>query len=139
MNRPIKFRAWDKIEKKMHDVIGINFDRGTCVLYHDDGNAEWISDMLLSDVDLLQFIGHLDKNGKEIYEGDIVQWLDGSSLIKGFVVYHKKYACFRIAWESDFKSFKDSGFHGTARFMYVEDNPLKIIGTIFENPELLEQ
>lgn len=54
--RPIKFRVWSKLHKMFPLIHGIDFDG-----VEQDGT------------ELMQFTGKLDKNGKEIYEGDIVR------------------------------------------------------------------
>ena len=76
------------------------------------------------DCDIMQFTGLLDKNGKEIYEGDIVRSiLPGSpELVKDFV----------IEWEVD----KTSGTVGFTVLLREEDR--EVIGNIYENPELLD-
>ena len=89
----------------------------------------------------VQFTGLLDKNGKEIYEADIVEWSQLNYVCRGFVVYHQEYCRFSVAWPSDLHSYLKDGFHGTFRNMKstYHEGALIVIGNIFETPELLEK
>jgi hypothetical protein len=114
MNREIKFRAWDKYNKKMHYQPEVNFhffdDEFTCVLNEHDQVV-----VQPESVVVMQFTGLLDKNGKEIYEGDILS--------------HKYYSMPVIC------EFVDGSFIFDDISKY--DESLEVIGNIYENPELL--
>ena len=126
-----KFRSWMKQFKKMDNDIG--------EMHFEDGEFKYIGDdvhykRLPEDIILMQSTGLFDKNGKEIFEGDIIANGPDVMCMKrhntlGFYVEKKGRVEF-IAdgavleeFEEDAKEIADS---------------LEIIGNIYENPELLE-
>ena len=128
--REIKFRAWLKKEKKMVNVetlfIGIN---RLCF-----GNSK-TEDLFFRDfekVELMQYTELTDKNGKEIYEGDIVLVKPG-----GISTWYKTVVEFKegaliaslINGENHFYIF-NPGF---------DSNDFEVIGNIYENKKLLEE
>ncbi len=133
--RPIKrykFRAWDKKKKSMYLVKELSFlESGFLVFvnvkYQGSRRTQVIED---TDCELMQFTGLLDKNGKEIYEGDILE--SHSWFGKGEVIFQD--GCFRL--RSLEKKTKDGIFHFGRWF--IRNNKLKVIGNIFENKALLD-
>ena len=122
MNRIIKFRVYDKVSKKM-------FYSEQC-LQGSNGFVEYVtiytgytdSDEWRNYTELMQFTGLTDKNGKEIYEGDIVKF-DGHSSEDKFIA--------SILFKNG--RFIDS-YYGYNIGKYRE-----VIGNIYENSELLEE
>lgn len=87
MERQIKFRAWDG--EKMHNVIYYKGGKRCVVpLNRFPGQEEIIAESIM------QFTGLLDKNGVEIYEGDVMQWPNQDE--KGIVIYDENGCQFRI-------------------------------------------
>jgi len=117
--REIKFRAWDKDKKRMVKVKSIHFmELESCIVVNP---FEFIS---LEHVEIMQYTGLKDKNGVEIYEGDILSYF-------GF-----EYEV--IFEESAFGWYEGGQFYAFAEMAIDEIAKTKIIGNRYENPELLE-
>lgn len=120
--REIKFRVWDKDRKYMGVVETI--DWGNNSIGYIFGGQYWINK--LNSVDLLQFTGLKDKNGKEIYEGDIVRFEDEEW----------QSGIYKVVWEEDCAGFTLQYPNG--RDEDWEYNPfsgnadIEIIGNIYE-------
>jgi len=129
MNRPIKFRAWVNKCKDRDGTMTIPFLLNETYIDDDSGNMvvdaggygmELYQDKYGGHV-IMQFTGLLDKNGKEIYEGDMVKT--------------KRNAVYAVEWTS----FEDStmGYGEGVGFNIHEDDNCEVIGNIYENPNLL--
>ena len=135
MNRKIKFRAW-VTENQMieHNSIDFNdFLHKTDLL--GNINHSYCGDVFI----LMQFTGLHDKNGKEIYEGDILEYvrLDGSKIF--YKVFYKKGGLVINIHQDDFKKDNPLFYEPIADMQtsgFIEQN-CTIIGNIYENPELL--
>ena len=134
--REIKFRAWDKTDKEMVNVDLIMFnDKTTLEKAHilDERNDVHY----LNDVELMQYTGLKDKNGVEIYEGDIIEHHYG--LTK--VIYGRSHNEMGELRES--VGFLRVGINNndlwcTTSLTYGLKS-YEVIGNIYQNPELLEK
>lgn len=119
-NSRFKFRAWDKSQNKMYQVRGINFDNEDLWLKI---NETQIMGANLFEVELMQYTGLKDKNGTEIYEGDIV--FDSHCEENGKVIFDE--GCFAIEWET------------TIEDLFENCDIYEVIGNAYQNPELLKE
>jgi uncharacterized phage protein (TIGR01671 family) len=127
--REVKFRAWEKFLKEIIPVYNIDFVNGMI-----NTESAW---RLFHEFELMQYTGLNDKNGKEIYEGDIVEFNDFDSLRTGGHTEDniiRNTVCFSCgAWIVK----TENGFYDLYTAI-VNDEELEVIGNIYENPELLE-
>lgn len=125
--RQIKFRAWDKSTKEMLCIGTDVFD-----LMEGLDREYWKENAAM-----MQFTGLLDAKGREIYEGDIVEY---DKDFQGKPFYGKRYR-FEIGFscgsflvlDPEDKSGERGGFSG----FYLHTPCLKIIGDIYQNPNYL--
>ena len=124
--RDIKFRIWDTENKLMLKVQELDFEPtfygGRIAIRPDQYNDYFDTE----DMILMQYTGLHDKNGKEIYEGDIVRKFNG---IIGKVIYeHSEFII-------DVTNNKKLDY---GRLDLIE-NFIEVIGNIYDNPDLLEK
>lgn len=128
--RPIKFRAWDTLKERMVEVCGIDFSNGLPSVIHTKALSPVIE--TTNRYILMQFTGLLDKNGKEIYEGDVVRFVD---------------AVVQVVFAQDKLYLTGGKYYTTGWYALKTDNTLmfpleggggEIIGNIYENSELLK-
>ena len=128
MNRDIKFRAWVKDRKAIFEVVLINYvTKKVTYLFERVGHLLNIRHEKFNDVELMQYSGLTDMMEKEIYEGDILFESFGERYYK--VVF--KNGSFRAEFEGD---FEEHSFD----LIDVVAQGCKIVGNIYENPELIE-
>ena len=144
--REIKFRAWDKNEKLMYDVIVLQ--RGEFIAVPVVGADGWeLSKRKLSSVELMQFTGLHDKNGKEIYEGDVVRILytdwpsNPAPNNEGLAEYKKSISDIGyVVWDDDrWQLHFGEGKYGDSYGSIKEGKhgEKEIIGNIYQNKDLL--
>ena len=128
-----KFRAWDVHEKKMFTNDQLIIWNGN--VYANDNSELNVNNLKGWSIDekyLMQSTGLKDKNGKEIFEGDIVKYKAGCNTFTEEVAYDKNFAGFGV---------RDANANIIFSFgELAEDidlNSLEVVGSIYENQELL--
>jgi uncharacterized phage protein (TIGR01671 family) len=121
--REIKFRAWQKHHKQMVKVTRIDFNRNLITADYGEKTVPRFNTFEQDNFILMQYTGLKDKNGREIYEGDIVKSDNGEAIDK--IVY--KQGAFYV--ESIKRNLLDE---------LLSDVETEVIGNIYANPELLE-
>lgn len=141
MQDRLKFRVWDKENKCLHyptRYSNFTIVNGTVVKIesYPIANSAYLGKRISWEFDyavIMQCTGLKDKNGKLIYEGDVVNGTCGVYWGKMIVKFNENEAKFYM-YRID-KRYTDLHFHGKNQ----EDNfELEVIGNIYENTELLE-
>lgn len=148
----IKFRAWIKsnlkFDKRFYMVEGIELTKDGYTLPQLYGEG-------VDEIKYMQYTGLKDKNGREIYEGDIINWYHGDAKIDP-EEYSQNYTLCVVKFgfyneDCIARNISHNGFYGyyaleiNPEFGKPQINPLswmlksKVVGNIYENPELMEK
>jgi uncharacterized phage protein (TIGR01671 family) len=127
-----KYRAWDKMRKEMnYKVLVGNCDEEdenwTCPIIWNEEAKDWLH---FDDYKCIMLSTCLvDKNGQEIFEGDIVDYKGRKAVIK----WHGSYASFIYRFIDEPQTIKPEW-----NILYLAYTKFEIVGNIYENPEFLE-
>lgn len=148
MQDRFKFRVWHKKRKKMYDVLHFHTETW-------DNGGEWVTAKgfnIITQQDvhiqidskdgvIMQCTGLKDKNGKLIYEGDIVRNITGTYTFTGVIKFGKYTVSnsinqgFYVEWS---KKYEDL-FRNDLLYWLEKVEGLRIIGNIYENGDLLNE
>lgn len=123
-----KFRAWDSVKKEMFtDTFAIT-ESGQVVVVEQESVASPPDYVFVEHLVIMQSTGLHDKNGKEIFEGDIVKMAkDVYSDPTYYEIVRHRGGAYRL----------ESNQHGCE--LWLRHTNCEVIGNIYENPELLEE
>lgn len=122
-----KFRAWDKAHEVMRNVLLIDFISRSIICETEDDRNIKLYDITY---ELMQSTGIKDKNGVEIYEGDIIHHAE-----KPNPFFNSPFEIIQARtgeWILD-------NYRGGTVLAFSQPEELEVIGNIYENPELLEE
>ena len=148
--RILKFRALDKDYEKMTYFEDEDYDyRPPCVfrleqVFKKDSNYDDYEDFEYNDVtdivEVMQYTGLNDENGKEIYEGDIIEFSYDmfvgnfdTFVAKGKIVFEE--GAFYVEVFENERTTKDEAY-----LLYsINLDTIEVIGNIYENPDLVKE
>lgn len=128
--REIKFRIWDEEEHKMERALAVDWFFKTAITSANPATNSHPRGVSFRDKDeiLMQYTGLQDRNGREIYEGDIIEFLENES----GETWTAKIVFENLAFKA--LDVEDGGYE----YDFDDLTDIEVIGNIYKNPELLK-
>jgi len=136
--REIKFRGkatQGDFSRWVYGSLLIDY-AGTCQMWEKQKSGDLFNCIVIPST-IGQYTGLKDRNGVEIYEGDVVRWFNSDlkkgEFIDGVVIFeHGRYVV-------DFKAWHDYASNGSIDKVHFNGNPkFEVIGNVHDNPEMVE-
>ena len=133
MNDRLKYKVFDKRDNKLKEIKGYTF---SLMNYKDLVAIQWSNGLYegaipLEDLIFCSCTGRKDRNGKDIYENDIVEFTHSTNIkCRGVIKFLKEDAMFAVVYKNPRSNKEDWDF--------MSKFTLNVIGNIYTTPELLE-
>ncbi|TAN63740.1 hypothetical protein WS9_015460 [Paraclostridium sordellii 8483] len=152
--RDIKFRIWDETRDKMHEnnnISYIDFKENLVCVYDYIDYYEDTRFLFKNNSVIMQYTGLKDKNGKEIYEGDILSYkhivytdcskteiekIEDEAFIE--IINYAPIASVVKAHSENVKCFGHDTINNQFLIIDLKSDEVEVIGNTYENPELLK-
>lgn len=125
MKREIKFRMWN-VSQMIYAPNHLNSNLEPYITLH---GLYYVNGIHQKDMVLMQYTGLYDKNGKEIYEGDIIKYRQHYFNINSETQLAYPLKTKEVKWNYDRWNVFETN---------AGESEIEVIGNIYENPELLE-
>jgi len=122
----LKIRAFFKVDRRIYEVRSVDFLNKEVTLWDKETAVNF--EASFDEIELMQYTGLKDENGHEIYEGDIIEFLEaesGETWTAKIVFENLAFKALDVedeAYDYDFDDLSD----------------IEVIGNIYENPEILK-